>query len=80
MCAGAVVLARIKNLVYAATDPKTGACGSIVNIINNKRLNHRPNVKKGVLEKEAGLLMKEFFRRKRELCIENPIKTFKRCL
>jgi len=66
MCAGALVLARIKNLVYGSDDPKAGACGSVINIANNKRLNHRISVKKGVLEKECGYLLKEFFKKKRK--------------
>ena len=65
MCAGAMILARIKNLVYAASDPKAGACDSIVNIINNKKLNHKVKVKKGILKEEASSLIKEFFKRKR---------------
>src|SRR3989338_7052790 len=60
MCAGALVLARIKNIVYGAQDPKTGACGSVV-----KLLNHRIAVKSGVLKEECSLLLKEFFSRKR---------------
>jgi len=66
MCAGALVLARIKNLIYGASDPKTGACGSVTNIVNNKKLNHRIKVKKGVLEAECSLLLKEFFKKKRK--------------
>lgn len=66
MCAGALVLSRIKNLFYGATDPKTGGCGSVTNIINNKKLNHRIKVKKGVLEKECGSLLSEFFQKKRK--------------
>jgi tRNA(adenine34) deaminase len=65
MCAGAFVLARIKRLIYGADDPKTGACGSVVNIINNNRLNHRIKVKKGVLEQESSSLLKDFFKKKR---------------
>ncbi len=65
MCAGASVLARIKNLYYGAKDPKTGACGSVVNIINHKKLNHRIKVKGGILEKECSSLLTEFFSRKR---------------
>ncbi len=65
MCAGALVLARIKNLYFGAKDPKAGACGSVVNIINNKRLNHRIKVIKGILEEECGAILKEFFRKKR---------------
>ena len=65
MCAGAFVLARIGKLIYGASDPKTGACGSVVNIINNKDLNHRIEVKRGILEQECSVLLKEFFSRKR---------------
>ena len=65
MCAGALVLARIKNLFFGARDPKTGACGSIVNITNHKKLNHRIKVESGILEKECGLLLSEFFKKKR---------------
>lgn len=65
MCAGALVLARVKRLVYGAGDPRTGACGSVVNITDNKKLNHRVKVTKGVLEKECAGLLKEFFSRLR---------------
>ena len=68
MCAGAMVLARIKKLVYGADDPKAGASGSVVNITGNKKLNHRIWMKKGVLKEESAALLKEFFsaRRKNE--------------
>jgi len=66
MCAGALVLARVKTLVYGARDPKTGACGSVVNIVNHKKLNHRIKVKRGVLEKESALILREFFSKKRK--------------
>lgn len=66
MCAGAMILSRIKTLVYAARDPKTGAHDSIFRILDNKKLNHRVEVKRGVLENEAGSLMKEFFNGKRK--------------
>ncbi|MFA4889964.1 MAG: tRNA adenosine(34) deaminase TadA [Candidatus Omnitrophota bacterium] len=65
MCAGALVLARIKNLYFGAKDPKTGACGSVTNIVNHKKLNHKIKIKKGILEKECGVLLTEFFRKKR---------------
>lgn len=65
MCAGAFVLARIKKIIYGADDPKTGACGSVINIANNKNLNHRIDVKKGVLKEECSALLKEFFKKKR---------------
>jgi tRNA(adenine34) deaminase len=66
MCAGALVLGRVDRLIFGAGDPKTGACGSVVNITNNKKLNHRINVEKGVLEKECAMLLKEFFKKKRK--------------
>ena len=66
MCAGALVLARIKNLYFGASDPKTGACGSVVNIANHKELNHRVKVVAGILELECSSLLKEFFRKKRK--------------
>ena len=66
MCAGALVLSRIEKLVYGAKDSKTGACGSVINIANNKDLNHRIKIKSGVLEEECSLLLKEFFLMKRK--------------
>ena len=66
MCAGALVLSRIKSLVYGASDPKTGACGSVVNIVSNKKLNHRLRVKKGVLKDDCSSLLKDFFKNKRK--------------
>ncbi|MGE5197667.1 MAG: tRNA adenosine(34) deaminase TadA [Deltaproteobacteria bacterium] len=65
MCSGALVLARIRNLYFGAADPKTGACGSALNIINNKKLNHRVKVRGLILEKECGSLLSEFFKKKR---------------
>lgn len=65
MCAGALVLARVKRLVFGAADPKTGACGSVLNITDNRKLNHRIKIEKGVLENECAGLMREFFKKKR---------------
>lgn len=65
MCAGAFVLARIGGLFYGADDSKAGACGSVINIINHRKLNHRIKVKKGILEEECVTLLKEFFKQKR---------------
>jgi tRNA(adenine34) deaminase len=65
MCAGALVLARVKNLIFGAADLKAGACGSVVNIVNNKKLNHRVKIRKGVLKEECGALLTEFFKKKR---------------
>jgi tRNA(adenine34) deaminase len=61
MCAGAMVLARLENLVFGAFDSKTGACGSLRNIVADPRLNHRMDVTSGVLEAECGQLLKGFF-------------------
>ena len=69
MCAGAMVLARVKRLFYGAADPKSGSCGSLMNIVQDRRLNHSITVKKGLMEEECRLLMQEFFRRKR--CCNN---------
>jgi len=66
MCAGALVLARIKNLIYGAADPKAGGSGSVTNIINNKSLNHRIKVQKGILERECSNLLTQFFKGKRQ--------------
>jgi len=66
MCAGALVLSRVKRLIYGAGDPKAGACGSVLNIANNRNLNHRLQIKKGILEHDCSLLLKEFFLKKRQ--------------
>lgn len=66
MCAGAIVQARIKRLVYGAKDPKAGAAGSLYNIVRDKRLNHQVELKAGVLAEECGDLMKGFFRKLRK--------------
>jgi tRNA(adenine34) deaminase len=65
MCAGAIVLARIPTLVIGATDPKTGACGSVFNIASNNRLNHRCNIISGIMEDECSALLKNFFKKLR---------------
>jgi tRNA(adenine34) deaminase len=62
MCAGAIVLARIPRVIYAAADPKAGACGSVLNILAEKKLNHHPTVLGGVLADEAGQMLKDFFK------------------
>ncbi len=65
MCAGALVYARVRRLVFGAFDPKAGACGSVYNIVNDERLNHRLEVTGGVLAEEAVALLKNFFKEKR---------------
>ena len=69
MCAGAIVLARLGRLVYGAADPKAGACGSVLDVIGERRLNHRVPVTPGVLEPECGELLREFFRKKRKAAL-----------
>ena len=65
MCAGALVLARLGRLVIGASDPKTGACGSLFNIAGSDVLNHKIEISRGVLEKECSGILKEFFRERR---------------
>ncbi len=65
MCAGAIVQARIPTLVFGAFDPKAGACGTLFNIVQDRRLNHQPHVISGVCDKECEELLKGFFGRVR---------------
>ena len=65
MCAGAVVLARIGRLVYAAADPRSGAAGSVFNILQSGQLNHRVELTAGVLEREAAAMLQAFFKTRR---------------
>ena len=65
MCAGAIVLARIPRVVFAAPDPKAGAAGSVLDVLGEERLNHRPEVTGGVLADEAAELLRGFFRERR---------------
>ncbi|MFA6321386.1 MAG: tRNA adenosine(34) deaminase TadA [Candidatus Omnitrophota bacterium] len=64
MCAGALILARVERVCFGAPDPRTGAFGSVIDI-NKKKLNHKIDISRGVLEEECSLLMKEFFKNKR---------------
>ena len=66
MCAGALVLSRIKQLFFGASDPKTGGCGSVLNIIQNNQLNHCIELNKGILEEESSRLLSSFFQEKRQ--------------
>jgi tRNA(Arg) A34 adenosine deaminase TadA len=65
MCAGAMVLARVDRLVFGPRDPKTGACGSLYNIVRDGRLNHRIEVTEGVLAEKSATLLREFFQKMR---------------
>lgn len=72
MCAGAIVLSRAKRLVFGASDPKAGACGSVINLVQHHQLNHRIQIKKGVLKDKCAAWLSEFFQKKRR-------RKFKRC-
>ena len=65
MCAGAIVLARLPRLVFGAFDPKAGACGSVMNVVDHAALNHRIRPVGGVLAAESGALLAGFFRNRR---------------
>lgn len=65
MCAGAMVHARIDRLVFAAADPKAGACGSVLEVLNHQQLNHQMLVEQGIAAEEAGELLRGFFRERR---------------
>jgi len=65
MCVGAMLHARIARLVYGAADPKTGACGSVIDLISESKLNHHMSVTAGVMADECGALLRDFFAAKR---------------
>ena len=65
MCAGAILHARIARLVYAAPDPKAGACGSVLSVMNHPALNHRVELVSGLLAEESSTLLTSFFRARR---------------
>jgi len=67
MCAGAILHARIARVVFGAADPKTGACGSVVNLFAEARLNHQTQVEGGVLSDAAASLLREFFGARRQI-------------
>jgi tRNA(adenine34) deaminase len=65
MCAGAMIHARLKRLVFGTSDPKAGAAGSVLSVLNHPRLNHQMAVTAGVLAEESGDLLREFFKQRR---------------
>ena len=65
MCIGAMLHARLDRVVYGAADPKTGACGGVLNLHDNRQLNHQTTVTGGVLAEECGELLRQFFRERR---------------
>jgi len=75
MCAGAIVQARIERLVYGASDPKAGACGAALKVLNHRKLNHKVDVVSGVMAKDCASVMQEFFRGKRVESRSNSLKS-----
>jgi tRNA(adenine34) deaminase len=69
MCAGAIVLARVPRVIYGASDPKAGAAGSVLDVLSEPRLNHRPEVQGGLLGQECGELLSKFFASRRDRTI-----------
>ena len=65
MCAGAMIHARLHRLVFAASDPKSGACGSVLAVLNHPQLNHQMQVEQGIAAQEASELLRSFFRERR---------------
>lgn len=65
MCAGAMIHARLRRLIYGAADPKAGAAGSVLEVLNHPRLNHQMVVTGGVLAEECGEVLRQFFRERR---------------
>src|SRR3984957_11906306 len=65
MCAGAIVLARLPRVIYGADDPKAGAAGSVLDVLGEQRLNHRPEVDGGLFSEESAALLREFFASRR---------------
>ncbi|MES3025864.1 MAG: tRNA adenosine(34) deaminase TadA [Pseudomonadota bacterium] len=72
MCAGAMMHARIARVIYGASDPKTGACGSVLNLFDEEKLNHHAELVGGVLAAEAGGMLKRFFAERREAARRPP--------
>jgi tRNA(adenine34) deaminase len=66
MCAGAMIHARLDRLVFAAADPKAGACGSVLAVVNHPQLNHQMQVEQGILAEESAELLRNFFRERRQ--------------
>jgi tRNA(adenine34) deaminase len=66
MCAGAMIHARLNRLVFAASDPKAGACGSVLAVLNHPQLNHQMQVEQGILAEESAELLRSFFRERRQ--------------
>jgi tRNA(adenine34) deaminase len=73
MCAGAMMHARIAHVIYGATDPKTGACGSVLNLFEQEKLNHHAQLSGGVMAEQASDMLKRFFAERREAARRTPL-------
>ncbi|MYM22097.1 tRNA adenosine(34) deaminase TadA [Duganella sp. FT135W] len=74
MCSGAMMHARLSKVVYGATDPKTGACGSVVNLFEQEQLNHHTEIVSGVMAEECGAMLKNFFAARRAAAAAAKLK------
>lgn len=74
MCAGAIVQSRIPQVIYGTTDPKAGCAGTLMNLLQEERFNHRVEVISGVLQEECSSMLTQFFRRLRGKASDNPTK------
>ena len=77
MCAGALILSRIESLIYACSDPKTGAVGSLYNLLDDPRHNHRIEVRKGVLAEPCSIMLSDFFKQRRRQIAEEKARAAK---
>ena len=75
MCAGAMLHARLARVVYGAADPKTGACGSVINLFAEEKLNHHTTISDGVMAEECGQLLRDFFIKRRAKAIHESLTT-----
>lgn len=75
MCAGAMLHARLARVVYGATDPKTGACGSVINLFTEEKLNHHTTITGGVMGEECGQLLRDFFVKRRARAMQESLTT-----
>ena len=75
MCAGAMLHARLARVVYGAADPKTGACGSVINLFAEEKLNHHTTISGGVMAEECGQLLRDFFIKRRAKAIHESLTT-----